>query len=446
MTMYVVVPYPAAVIEAARTSETPAAAGSLQAEELFPGRRLEASSSFAEGANSTLEVPRQARTELRLASSALAAMPKPSPRERSLAGTVRFLDAVNAYLVEDLTSEERERIAERATIMENVEIGLVPPTDGTADADDDWHLDGVNVKAAREAGLTGRGVTIGILDTGIDPDHPEFHGKTVPFNEFDKDGFSVSTVPRDVGSHGTHVAGIAAGNTCGVAPGAELAVAAVLTTRNSQGGLTGYLAQILAGLDWLVRGGRCPVVNASLGLRGFHDYLYQSVQTRLAPSGSGAAGPDSGASRPSLLVAAIGNSGRSGVDNHGSPGNYNVALGVGAVGAKGLVADFSDWGFERTYSTTKPDLCAPGVDVRSAVPGGRYATKSGTSMAAPAVAGAAALLMEKKPVYARNPASLKAALTALLVDSSSVDAPANFKEGFSRIGSGILDLTRIGRC
>lgn len=90
----------------------------------------------------------------------------------------------------------------------------------------------------------------------------------------------------------------------------------------------------------------------------------------------------------------------------------------------------------------KPDLCAPGVDIRSAVPGGGYAKKSGTSMATPAAAAAAGLLVQKNPRYARNPRSLRAALIAL-VDPSKVRDPRNNAAGFSRIGSGKLDLSLI---
>ena len=351
---------------------------------------------------------------------------------------VQVLDGLNAYLVEDLTAEERESIGETADVVENIEIGVVPPIAVSSDEGGSWHLDNANVSAAWGQGFRGAGIRIGILDTGIDADHPEFAGKHISFMEFDASGFPVSTAPRDAGDHGTHVAGIAAGATCGVAPDADLAVAAVLTHQGEGGQLSGYLAQILAGFNWLVHHNhsvagtisKCPMVNASLGKTGFYDYLYSSVEMQFVTL------------RSSLLVAAIGNSGRSGVDYHWSPGNYDIAVGIGAVDAHGIAAPFSDWGLEKTHMALKPDLCAAGVAIRSAVPGGGYASKSGTSMASPAVAAAAALLIQKYPGYARNPGSLKSALVAL-VDPSTTGDPRNHAGGHSRIGSGRLDLTGI---
>ncbi len=354
-------------------------------------------------------------------------------------GRVQILDSLNVYLVDDLAPNERQALQGFATVLENVEIDIVPPVT-TSEEDDgrNQHLDDMNAPAAWAKGFTGNGIRIGIMDTGIDAAHPEFHGKHISFAEFDSTGFPVSTTPRDAHDHGTHVAGIAAGANCGVAPGADLAVAAVLTHRRRNGQMVGYLAQILAGYNWLVHsnhatgGGisKCPVVNASLGATGFHDYLYSSVDMQLTTL------------RTSLLVAAIGNSGAGGVNHHGSPANYDIAAGIGAVDASGIVAPFSDWGVERTHMAHKPDLCAPGVGIRSAVPGGGYARKSGTSMASPAAAAAAALLVQKDPRYARIPRSLKAALVAL-VDASTVRDPANTAAGHSRIGSGMLDLSLI---
>ena len=356
---------------------------------------------------------------------------------------LQFLDGLNAYLVEDLTQDEREKLHNEADVLENIEIGLVPPTsvaDNAGEEGECQHLDQVKAKAAWQKGFTGADVRIGILDTGIDASHTEFRGKSISFMEFDASGFPIGTTPRDADRHGTHVAGIAAGATCGVAPCADLAVAAVLTHHKGGGRMSGYLAQILAGYNWLAHHNHgtagaisnCPVVNASFGASGFHNYLYSSVKMQHSTL------------KRSLLVAAIGNSGSSGVNNHGSPGNYNIAAGIGAVDANGIVAPFSDWGLEAVHGALKPDLCAPGTDVRSAVPKpkGGYVRMSGTSMASPAAAAAVALIVQKYPQHARNPAWLKAKLVAS-VDTATVGNPANFSKKFSRIGFGQLDLTRI---
>ena len=351
--------------------------------------------------------------------------------------SARVLEALNVYLVDDLSNDEISTLGQHAEVVENVRIGLITPEPSNVESP--WHLKSINVEAARSQGLTGRGVRIGILDTGIDAGHPEFRDKSISFMEFDESGFPVSTDPRDLGEHGTHVAGIAAGNENGVACDASLAVAAVLTSRTASG-MSGTLAQILAGYNWLVHGNHAPngavstchVVNASLGAPGYRDYLYSSVETQLIL-------------RTSLLVAAIGNRGAAGADNHGSPGNYPNVLGVGAVDQNGRVASFSDWGHEVTHGTYKPDVSAPGVSICSCVPGGGLASKSGTSMAAPVVAGAAALLLQRSPELSRLPEALRVALLDL-VDEAGNDWPRNADEvnrAYSRIGAGRLDLTNI---
>ena len=418
MTTHVVLPrLTAAALEAVREDDPETALSAVaeeQAAQLFPRRRP-----------GSITVS----SRLSLIDDAVSSPPR----------RVQILDSLNAYLVEDLAPDERASLEGVADVLENVEIDIVPPVTTSADFDgQNSHLDDMHADAAWDQGFTGRGIRIGIMDTGIDASHPEFAGKDISFTEFDSTGFPTSTSPRDAADHGTHVAGIATGATCGVAPEADLAVAAVLTIRRQDGRMSGHLAQILAGYNWLVHnnhdtgGGisKCSVVNASLGAPGYHDYLYSSVEMQLATL------------RTSLLVGAIGNAGRAGVDHHGSPANYDTAAGIGAVDATGIVAPFSDWGLETTNMALKPDLCALGVDIRSAVPGGGYAKKSGTSMASPAAAAAAALLVQKYPGYVHNPRNLKAALVAL-VDSSTVLNPANTAGGHSRIGSGMLDLARL---
>lgn len=351
----------------------------------------------------------------------------------------RVLEALDVALVDDPTPVQLERLSKLATVIENFEVPLVAPvstkSQPAAYAPRPWHLQTINAPAARTKGLTGKGVRIGIIDTGIDANHAEFAGKSISFAEYDASGFLISTTPRDADDHGTHVCGLAAGATFGVAPEAELAVAAVLTTKTPRG-VVGYLAQILAGFNWISHSNhattgisQCPVINASLGGVGYNNYLYSSVVTiRQVPA--------------ALLIAAIGNSGRSGVNNHGSPGNYNNVLGVGATDPGDVVTNFSDWGEETTYSALKPDLCAPGLDVESAEPGGGTQRMSGTSMASPQVAGAAALLVQKSPALRRDPQALYNRLLRL-VDTSPTTNPSNHASGYSRIGTGRLDLTNI---
>lgn len=319
-------------------------------------------------------------------------------------GKTRILEGIGALIVDDETVDvARLTQVMGLTVLPNVRVELPEEPDApdvtTMDGDAGfWHLTKLGLPSG---GSAGKGVLIGVLDTGIDVSHPDFAGKSkIHFAEFDHNGRLISTQPRDAGDHGTHVASIAAGAKAGVAPGAELAVAAVLTIPNAAGRLGGTLVQIVAGFNWLVTqqfGDKTGVdiVNASLGGSGFNAYLQSAVRNALQLG--------------IPLIAAIGNSGRLGVGNHGSPGNYPEVMGVGATDPQDVIADFSDWGvtappFGPNFPV--PDLCAPGVDVVAAVPGGSYRPKSGTSMATPVVTGIAALRMSTTPGLMGNPAAL----------------------------------------
>lgn len=211
----------------------------------------------------------------------------------------------------------------------------------------------------------------------------------------------------------------------GVAPAAELAVAAVLTLPGGRG----TFAQILAGLNWLVthefRGpGNDPgvdLINASIGTPSYDAFMLSAIATERLVNGT-------------LLCAAIGNQGRQGVDHHCSPGDYHIVLGVGAVDIDDQVADFSDWGTVPQHGgITKPDLCAPGVGVLSAAAGADFRTDNGTSMASPIVAGVGALLLQKTPALRSDASGLTGAILALTRPAK----PA------SRDGRGTIDLTLI---
>jgi subtilisin family serine protease len=321
-----------------------------------------------------------------------------------------------------------------ATVLENVLIPLVKPTaqaggaqPGAAAAALPWHLTDINIAAARAKNLDGSGQLVGVLDTGIDPSHPEFAHKTVHFMEFDANGHQVQSAPHDSSTHGTHVSGLIGGRTMGVAPAADIAMAAVLTFENS-----GYLAQIAAGLNWLLTANfrglllepGVDVVNASLGSTGYNNYLYQALANARLITGT-------------VMAAAIGDFGQQGINHHCSPGNYDITVGVGAIDRSHDVAPLSDWGkVIQHWGLTKPDLCAPGVDVTSSMPGGIYGAMTGTSMSTPIVTGALALLLQRNPTLTLNAAGLISSLYALV-------APLQGSANQTRGGRGRLDLTAI---
>lgn len=306
-------------------------------------------------------------------------------------------------------------------VVENIDVYLPEPVASEASAGAqplafppaDWHLTQIGLTAN---GSGGRGTIVGVLDTGIEAGHAEFAGKIVHFAEFNAAGRQIVGAPaRDAGDHGTHVCSTIAGKRAGVAPDAGLAVAAVLTQINAAGRNFGSLIQIVNGFNWLVVtqfGEGAPgvdLINASLGGSGFNVYLQRAVaQARGVGIG---------------LIAAIGNDGQLGEHNHGSPGNYPDALGIGASDSSDTVADFSDWGnIPRPSGPVAPvgpaypvpALSAPGVDVLAAQPGGGFQRMSGTSMATPVVAGVAARRIAAKANLRRNPSALFLDLQAIL--------------------------------
>jgi len=243
-----------------------------------------------------------------------------------------------------------------------------------------WGIQALRAPALWKQGLSGKGVLVGHLDTGVDGRHPTLRAAIAAFAEFDDLGREVRPAPRpfDSQDHGTHTAATIAGRPAGdrhvgVAPGARLASALVI-----EGG--DVVARVLGGMDWAVGQG-VRILSLSLGFRGWwEDFL---PLTRLLRE------------RNVLPVFAVGNEGPG---TSRSPGNYPEALSVGAAGRAGEVADFSSsQRFRRRREPLVPDLVAPGIDVVSARPGGGYQAMDGTSMATPHVAGLAALLMEARP-------------------------------------------------
>lgn len=243
-----------------------------------------------------------------------------------------------------------------------------------------WGLNTLGIPGLWAKGLTGKGVLVGHLDTGVDGTHPALQGAIQEFAEFDSFGERVSGSPaaHDSDEHGTHTAGTIAGRrigaqAIGVAPGAKLLSGLVIEGGNA-------VARILAGMDWVV-GERAKVLSMSLGFPGYVED-FRSLTQVIRNAGI-------------LPVFAVGNEGPG---TSRSPGNYPEALSVGACDASGHMADFSSsQQFKRKKDPRVPDVVAPGVDVISAKPGGGYQSMSGSSMATPHIAGLAALLFEAKP-------------------------------------------------
>ena len=278
-----------------------------------------------------------------------------------------------------------------------------------------WGLRRLRVDKLWKEGLSGKGVLVGHLDTGIDGRHAVFkHGAIERFVEFDRLGVEISQAqaPRDTADHGTHTAATlvgrpVSGRHVGVAYGAALASAIVIEGGN-------VVARVLAGMDWCV-GHKVRVLNMSLGFPGYWPNFLPLTQILRQQN--------------ILPVFAVGNDGPG---TSRSPGNYAEALSIGAASKDDEVADFSSsQEFRRERDGVVPDLVAPGVDVYSAKPNRGYQSLSGSSMATPHVSGMVALLFEAKPE-----ASVDEVEHAILAscDESGVDS--------TRGGRGIPDGPR----
>ncbi|MFI6292096.1 S8 family peptidase [Nonomuraea sp. NPDC050790] len=204
---------------------------------------------------------------------------------------------------------------------------------------------------------TGRGVTVYVLDSGVDTGHREFGDRA--WRAFDATGGRGA----DCGGHGTSVAGVVAGRTYGVAPQARIASVKVL------GCGFGSMSDVLAGVDWVRGHARGPSV-ANMSFGGEPSPALDAAVSNLTRAGI-------------LVVAAAGNAG----ENACSVSPARRAFAVAASDSAERRAPFSNHG-------PCVDLYAPGVDVRSARLDGTTREVSGTSMAAPHVAGVAALYLE----------------------------------------------------
>ncbi|MFI6338869.1 S8 family serine peptidase [Streptomyces sp. NPDC050535] len=280
--------------------------------------------------------------------------------------------------------------------------------DGRVTASLDRSVPQIGAPAVWKAGQQGESVKVAVLDTGADQSHPDLAGRISEAKDF-----SGSSGTGDAFGHGTHVASIVGGSGAasdgggkggkGVAPGADLLVGKVLGDDGF-----GSESQVIAGMEWAAASG-AKVVNMSLGSDSPSDGTDpMSLALNELTERTG-----------TLFVVAAGNSGEQGTGTIGSPGAADAALTVGAVDRDGSLAPFSSRGPRSGDDAVKPDVTAPGVGIVAARAAGttmgdpvdtHHVAASGTSMAAPHVAGAAALLAQRHPGWSAE--QLKDALVS----------------------------------
>lgn len=268
-----------------------------------------------------------------------------------------YRDAVD-NLYQKATTEDREKIQKECF------------------ADDTQFTWGLKATKVDKSLLTGSGIKVAVLDTGMDLLHPDFAGRSIV-----SQSFVPGETVQDTNSHGTHCIGTACGfqdlngRRYGIAYESTIYVGKVLS--NAGSGDSGW---ILAGMEWAIANG-CQVISMSLGnTTRTPSTAYEKVGLRALQNRC-------------LIVAAAGNNGRTG-GTVGQPANSPSIMAVGAIDKCQALADFSAKAGKSPGA--KVDIAAPGVDIYSSVPveQERYAAYNGTSMATPHVAGLAALYAE----------------------------------------------------
>ncbi|MFE7586072.1 S8 family serine peptidase [Streptomyces gardneri] len=294
-----------------------------------------------------------------------------------------YTSAINGYSVELSEAQAKKLAADPAvrTVVQN----RVFTIDGTQPSPPSWGLDRIDQKALplnqsySYPDSAGQGVTAYIIDTGVRISHSDFGGRAANgYDAIDNDNTA-----QDGHGHGTHVAGTVGGSSYGVAKKAKIVGVRVLDNSGS-----GTTEQVVAGIDWVTQNAVKPAVaNMSLG-GGVDTVLDQAVRNSIAAG---------------ITYAVAAGNDSSNASNY-SPARVSEAITVGSTTNTDARSSFSNYG-------TVLDIFAPGSSIKSAWNTNDTATNtiSGTSMATPHVAGAAAVYLADNPTA--TPAQVSTALT-----------------------------------
>lgn len=366
--------------------------------------------------------------------------------------------ATNAILVEDGSLDLATDLAADMQVLEvrprthyeapePVETTEASNEAAAAAAGPTWGVAAINADDLWSKGITGEGIVVANIDTGVDGSHPALSGQYRGAGEADPDAYNYFSVdgrldPHDVDGHGTHTMGTMVGGTVqddggvdravGVAPGAEWIAAA-------GGGGAWTDEDLISSGEWILapydQGSANPVpdttkrphvVNNSWGSTvASTDPFMEDIAAAWEAAGI-------------FATFANGNLGELGCQSSGSPGSRQHSYAVGAFARSGEIAEFSSRGPGQS-GTVKPDIAAPGVYILSTLPDGRADYAQGTSMAAPHVAGAVALLWDAEPDLVGNVQATRAILdgTAHDVNDTSCGGTADDNNVW---GEGKLDV------
>ncbi len=344
----------------------------------------------------------------------------------TVTGTLNSIDAVAVDQDKDTASQFWATFSQAAGAGARAGADAISHVwlDGTVRASLDESVPQIGAPQAWENGYAGAGAVIAILDTGVDATHPDLSGQVVA-----EQNFSMSDDTVDRFGHGTHVASIAAGTGAasdggfrGVAPEARLISGKVLDDYGS-----GQMSDVIAGMEWAVEQG-ADVVNLSLSSEPTDGQDPAALAVDRLTEESGV-----------LFVTSAGNAGP-GRETVASPATANAALAVGAVDGDDVLAPFSSRGPRLTDGAVKPEITAPGVEITAARSttlgdGGvgepsddPYLALDGTSMAAPHVAGAAAILAGQHPDWSAS--QLRAVLMSTAAPTPEISI---YEQGAGRV-------------
>lgn len=326
-------------------------------------------------------------------------------------------------------------------LVDNVKTQLGDDPQAPLAATPEWGIQKIRANIVHNGlNIDGTDVVVANIDTGVDWLHPalqaNYRGYTgagkLPIhsgNWYDSTEGG-ATYPVDTDGHGTHTMGTVAGNNgIGVAPGAQWI--AVRAFDSSGTGLNSWLHDAF---QWVLAPNGDPalapdVVNNSWGNSNGFVTEFQADVEALLNAGI-------------FPVFSAGNDG-SGTGTVGSPGSLDIAFAVGATDINDDVALFSSRG-PSPWGKIKPEVSAPGKDVRSALPGGAYGELSGTSMAAPHVSGLVALMIQANPSLGSNLDSIANTLKSTTVQLG--DTSPNNDYGWGRVDAynAVMSVTSIG--